>query len=430
MTHLMFEDESPSTDFVGRDPGWIIKSGINLILFFFVVFLTLAWVIKYPDTIMARVIISSSNPPIDLVANVNGKVELIFVEDNQEVQANTDLILLESDLNYAALLRLEKSLLLEDFTKSNIFSIGQYLEQNISKDKLGDLQNKFNQLLNSIDKYKVILDSEQLTNNRSHIDKQIKLYKYLSKELEVKKKNRIQKLDIEKKVLDKHKKLLSNGLTSEADFIEIKSNYLDREVEIIEIKNQKLVYELEIKKLKQSIEQFEIKDTDNNNSLWNIIKHDRLALVNSIKEWKKIYLISAPISGKVSYSKRLAPFQYITEKEKVISLVVSTNMHKGEMVIKHDRSGKVKPGQKVIVELDSLPAKEFGRLIGKVDSKNLVPTEKGITVTIDLNKPVKTDYGYEIPESGELYGTAKIITENKRLITRFFEKIIYLSRND
>ncbi len=221
---------------------------------------------------------------------------------------------------------------------------------------------------------------------------------------------------------------MNNGLTSEADFIQVKSNYLDREVEIMEINNQKHLYELEITNLKQNLEQFEISEDDKYDGYWNIIKQDRLALVNLIKEWKKTYLISSPIAGKVSYSKRLAPFQYITEKEKVISLVVSINMHKGQMTIKHERSGKVKPGQKVLVELDSLPANEFGRLMGTVDSKGLVPSEQGVTVTINLAKPVVTDYGYAIPESGELYGTAKIITKDKRLISRFFEKIVYLTK--
>lgn len=430
MPQLSMEDESSTTDFVGRDPGWIIKSGINLILLFFCMFFALSWIVKYPDTIVARVIISSSNPPIDLVAKVSGKVEKIFVQDNENVQTNTDLVLLESDLNYEAMLRLEKSLKLSNFSKDNIVSMGEYLEGNISHDKLGDLQTQFNQLLNSIDNYKILLVSEQLANNRVHIDSKIKHYNFLSSDLELKKNNRTQKLEIEKKVLNKHKKLLKSGLTSEANFIEIKSNYLDREVEIMEINNQKHIYKLEITQLKQNIEQFEIIENDKNKTLWNIIKQDRLALVNSIKEWKKIYLISAPISGKVSYSKRLAPFQYIIEKENVMSLVVSINMHKGEMVIKHERSGKVKPGQKVIVELDSLPANEYGRLLGTVESKGLVPTEKGITVTINLAKPVVTDYGYAIPESGVLYGTAKIITEDKRLISRFFEKVLYITKND
>ncbi len=199
MPSTILEDESPTTDFVGRDPGWIIKSGINLIWLFFCLFLALAWFIKYPDTIVARVIISSSSPPIDLVAKVSGKVEEIFVQDNENVEADTDLILLESDLNYAAMLRLEKALDLSEFSQVNIAELGDYLEQNISRDKLGDLQTQFNQLLNSIDNYRVLMQSEQLANNQAHTASKIEHYTYLSDELALKKKNRTQKLKLKKR---------------------------------------------------------------------------------------------------------------------------------------------------------------------------------------------------------------------------------------
>ncbi|ETW92318.1 MAG: hypothetical protein ETSY2_53770 [Candidatus Entotheonella gemina] len=81
----------------------------------------------------------------------------------------------------------------------------------------------------------------------------------------------------------------------------------------------------------------------------------------------------------------------------------------------------------MIVELDSLPAEEFGRLNGIVVSKALVPTEDGNLINVKLTEPVKTDYGYELPVVAELYGKAKIITKDKRLLTRFFDKLLYLT---
>jgi len=65
-------------------------------------------------------------------------------------------------------------------------------------------------------------------------------------------------------------------------------------------------------------------------------------------------------------------------------------------------------------------------LEGTVKSITSVSKNEMYEVEIQLPKKLITTYKKEIPVKSILKGSAKIITKNKRLINRFFEKVINL----
>ena len=67
------------------------------------------------------------------------------------------------------------------------------------------------------------------------------------------------------------------------------------------------------------------------------------------------------------------------------------------------------------------PAKEFGILTGKVKSISLTPDEEGNRL-IDVAFPngIETSYKKKIEFQQEMAGSADIVTEDLRLIERFF----------
>jgi hypothetical protein len=89
-------------------------------------------------------------------------------------------------------------------------------------------------------------------------------------------------------------------------------------------------------------------------------------------------------------------------------------------------SGKIEKGQKVFIEFSDFPKNEFGMLEGTVKSITSVSKNDLYEVEIQLPKKLMTTYNKEITVKAILKGNAKIITKNKRLINRFFEKVINL----
>ncbi len=81
-------------------------------------------------------------------------------------------------------------------------------------------------------------------------------------------------------------------------------------------------------------------------------------------------------------------------------------------------------GQQVNIRLENYPDTEFGTLGGVVNSISLVPDTEGFyLVNVSLDETLKTSYNKEIAFKQEMKGVAAIITEDLRLIERFFYQL-------
>ena len=84
-------------------------------------------------------------------------------------------------------------------------------------------------------------------------------------------------------------------------------------------------------------------------------------------------------------------------------------------------SGKLKVGQKVNISLENYPETEFGYLVGTLNKISTIPDSEGFyMLDVKLSNKLKTSYNKEIEFKQEMIGSAKIITEDLRLIERFF----------
>ena len=86
-------------------------------------------------------------------------------------------------------------------------------------------------------------------------------------------------------------------------------------------------------------------------------------------------------------------------------------------------SGKVKIGQKVNVKFDNYPYMEYGMVRGIVKNISLVPTDNIYMVELAFPEGLVTNYQISLEFSRELQGSAEIVTDDLRLIQRFFNPI-------
>ena len=97
-------------------------------------------------------------------------------------------------------------------------------------------------------------------------------------------------------------------------------------------------------------------------------------------------------------------------------------------------AGKVKAQQEVIIKLDDFPYLEYGSVNGVVEDVSLTTntekTQQGnietYLVTVKFDKGLKTNYGKEIAFKQESKGIAEIVTNDRRLIHRFFDNLRYV----
>jgi len=141
-----------------------------------------------------------------------------------------------------------------------------------------------------------------------------------------------------------------------------------------------------------------------------------------IKAWEHDYLMVSPITGIVNQMGIWSNNQNVTAGETVFTVVpFGVSRPRGKAMLPVQGAGKVSAGQRVNVRINNFPDQEFGYLVGKVVSISSVHTEEGFyVVEVDFPGGMKTNYDRILPVSRQMIGTADIITEDLRLIERFF----------
>jgi len=95
----------------------------------------------------------------------------------------------------------------------------------------------------------------------------------------------------------------------------------------------------------------------------------------------------------------------------------------GRISLKYKDARKVAIGQKVNIRFENFPYMEFGYLKGKVKNISLMPRNENYSIEVELPQDMKTNYDIPLNFSQEMKGSAEIITEDLRLIQRFFNPL-------
>ncbi|MDX1666635.1 MAG: HlyD family efflux transporter periplasmic adaptor subunit, partial [Saprospiraceae bacterium] len=132
-----------------------------------------------------------------------------------------------------------------------------------------------------------------------------------------------------------------------------------------------------------------------------------------------------PLDGIVLFTYENLGEKQIVSKETEMMVVVPLEETEtvGKVAVSLQGASKVREGQRVVVRMNSYPYPQFGALIGTVSWKGRVPNQGVIPVEVEFPQGLVTTSGRRIEPTREIFGEARIITENKRFIERVFERI-------
>ena len=169
---------------------------------------------------------------------------------------------------------------------------------------------------------------------------------------------------------------------------------------------------------------------DNTNAKQLTLNEDARRLKSGIEEWKQTNLIIAPVAGKVNFSKIWSAQQTIASGEEVLAVVPSdTSQLICKAVLPMVQSGKVKVGLLARISIDAYPYQQFGVLKSRVENISLVPQKEDYLLDIALLNGLTSTYKKLFPLRQEMSGTANIITEDRSVLGRIFDKFKDLERN-
>lgn len=405
-------------EILSHTPVWMIRWGNALFLSLIVLLLVISWFIKYPDIIVAEALITTQIPPQKEFANTTGKIEAILVKDNEKVDVGQPLAILENTANYNDVFALKAII---DTIKINTKSFYFPLDS-LPILFLGNIESQFGLFENSYIQYRLNKELKPFSNES--IANKFSVGELNRRLQSLKSQRAINKIELEfiSKELSRNKSLFEKGVISaqyfenkQREYIQADRNYKNFESSISQIKEA-------ISNAKRASKSTEI----------NMIKEDVVLIKNviqsfnqlkkAIKDWEYLYVLKSETKGVVSFLNYWNTNQSVNQGDLVFTIIPSENSSFiGKLKTPVRNSGKVKINQKVNIKLENYPEAEFGVLSGVVKKISITPDKEGFyVVDVELTEKLITSYDKSVNFRQGMTGEAAIITEDLRLIERFF----------
>lgn len=425
-------------EILGAPPRWIVRRGITVVSIVVLVLLSGSYLFRYPDIIKGRVTIMSKNPPVTLVSRVNGKIDHLFAEDQQEVKAGDVLVVLENPASYRDVY------ILRDWLDSLRNSIGQGDEIAGAGSPPPGVNNR-NLALGQIHAYYAAFESHrsELANflrfdlymeRISTLNRQVADQERYLQQLVNQARILDDRLQLSQRQFKRDSELARQNVISASDLEKSEAEYLGNELNHRTAVASMTSTRNNINQMMRQISELKAERGEQYNRLISVLREKYDNLLAQISVWEQAYVLKTPIDGKVTFTNVWSVNQQVMEGTAVFSVVPEENLEIiGRVEVPLAGSGKVEISQRVKIKLDNFPHLEYGMLEGRIISISLVPyaTATGSYYTAELALPsgLVTNYGMDLPFSQEMTGSAEIITNDRRLLERLVQPLTSVVRD-
>ncbi len=374
--------------------------------------------VKYPDFITSQVVITTQNPPEKIEARASGKLENVLVQNQENVKSGQVLAYLETSANYKDIVRL-KSILDSFKPGTDRFDFPIERTRNLA---LGELETNYIQFEKAFTDYVLQLDLQPYSVEKTAGRQTLSEIETRLKSLEVQKKIEISKLEVEKSNFDRTQKLFDQGVISANElevkrlqYLQAQQNYQNVDLSISQL------YESRVN-AQRGVQGANINQKQDETSFYVNVLQMYDDLKRALRNWEQLYLLKSSIDGKVSFQQYWGNNQFVKSGEEIFTVFPDDkNNLLGKLVVPAQNSGKILPGQKVLIKLDNYLFQQFGIVEGKVRNISLSSDSEGnYYVEVELPNGLKTSYNKQLIFDKEMRGSAEIITEDLRLIERVF----------
>lgn len=407
-------------DILTQPPHWMIRWGNTIIFIILLLILAMSYVIKYPEFVPASIIVTSQNPPEKLEARTNSKIEKIFIKNHQEVKKDQILMVMQSTANYKDVLELKK--LVDSITPNQLPSFPIH---KASAFKLGELQGDYNNFAKAFQDEELFTRLQPYAPENLATNQSISEYRRRITTLKQQKSLELAKYELTKKNYQRSQELFNQGVIAAVELENEKIKYLQAQQNLENIKISLSQMEEGISNLNKT-KSGTVINTEKDKITYSTQTLQLFEqLRKSLKQWEQNYLVISSTDGVASFQQFFWENQFVKTGDAILS-ILPKNKEKlvGRMSVPAINYGKIVPGEKVLIKLDNYRFQEYGIVEGKVRNISLSPDKDGnYYVDVVLPNGLQTSYNKNLIFDKELKGNAEIVTQDLRLIERFFYQI-------
>jgi multidrug efflux pump subunit AcrA (membrane-fusion protein) len=403
-------------DIISARPPFIVRWGITFFFLMLLVLIFICWLIKYPDIVTASVRLTSINAPKPVMTTTAGKLIKLFITENEVVDKEQIVGYIESTAKHENAIRLSIAVdsMLEIVNRKAVEQVKNQVGS--KKMQLGELQTPYQTFSQAYLTFACYLRNgfylrkkQMLLNDKENLNR-------LHANLLEQKRLKEQDVSLSQKTFTANQQLANDKVISEFDYTTEKSNWLNKQLTLPQINSDIISNESQ-----QNDKKKEIAELNNTIAQQLLIFQQALSTLKSqIDEWKKKYLLIAPIAGKVAFASYVQENQQL-QSNQIICFVNPENSHYfAQITIPQSNLGKIAIGQKVLLKFPSYPFQEYGALNGRVDFISHITTDSGYYAKVTLINGLRTSFNSRIQYREGLKGQAEIITHDMRLLERLY----------
>jgi hypothetical protein len=403
-----------------------IVIGLTVLLFVF------GWLIKYPEILIGQITVNTRQAPVKLLAVTAGNLILLQNKTGGTIKSGEYIAYIKNSAELKDVQLLD-SLLQE----VNIHSVSYHKQRNFFPEtlSLGDLNSKYFTFLNALYQYLDYNDQQPFKVQKDINAKLLQMQKEMLEELKNDFKNQKIKYKNSKSLFSKDSILFSKDITAKADIEKSIIANANSELDYTAINKEITNANYQINDAQNKLQTIAIQKIEKERELAISLYNSFYDLIDNLRKWKQTYVFVSPINGKVDFLNFLKNNDFIESGQELFKIIPNQNELIGQVYLPENGSGKVKKGQSVIIKLDNYPYNEYGSIRGKVTSISLATNQQKFSeskdkinaylVNVSLPNGLKTNYGTELNFHSEAKGSAEIITDDKRLLNRFFDNLKY-----
>lgn len=408
-------------EIMGRMPSWIVRRGITLVGIIILCLFIGSYFFKYPDIIPARVTISAGNPPVKLVAKASQPIQKILVQNYQQVKKDEVLCILNNAAHYDEVMQIVPAVKQID---TSIDLAGLVAQVHIPSGlRLGELQSNYAEVVQAIQDYRFFLNHNVYGATVSNLQQQVVFNNQLNKELSVKDRMLKEQEELQHRRFAADSDLVKNKVISRQEYETSRKSMLDQQMNTQGVKSNIIQNNLQQTEYQKSITDVTQQRRSEENTLQQKLKDAASRFLGQYAQWEQNYILRSPTDGKVTFFRYWKENQFVQAGEGVMMVTPPAQDYVARGEIGIDRSGKIEAGQQVLIKLTAYPFEEYGMLRGRVITRSAVAMDSVFLLEVKLEQGLKTNAGKIIPAQPQLYAVGEIMTEDKSVLQRLFEKV-------
>lgn len=414
----------PVTEIMGRPPRKLLRHGSGIILMVILIFFFFLWLIRYPDNIPAPVEITTRNPPVTLVSKVAGRIRNLYAGDNDPVKAGQMLALMESTASVNEIVKIRK---LTDTITDPALAISMTLDLPGYK-QLGEIQNYWASFVKQLTDYNNCLLNDYYGKKAESLMEEIRVMESFLSRLKEKEDLFSENVELGRKKFRRDSLLFAEGVFSESDFERSRQDLILLSIDLQQVRLDHTTAAIGLAEKRQLLQDYGIKRVEERERYYSLLNEAFLNLKAQQVIWENTYTLVSPFNGRVSFTRFWSVNQTVGLNDPVMTVIPDeTGDYIGRIMLKMNRSGKVRSGQTVNIKLSGFPFLEYGMLRGVVISKSLVPEGDSYVIEVGLPGGLTTLYGKTLEFNQNMQGTAEIITDNTRLLEKILNPLRHLA---